>query len=38
MADINCRLKVVLKDGSGNFFTDIMTLKEILENEGITQV
>ena len=33
MFDINCRLKVVLKDGSGKFFTDIMNLKEILENE-----
>ena len=28
MVDINCRLKVVFKDGSGKFFTDIMRLKE----------
>ena len=35
---INCRLKVVLKDGSGKFFTDILGLKEILEKEGISQV
>ena len=28
MADINCWLKVVFKDGSGKFFTDIMSLKE----------
>ena len=38
MADINCRLKVVFKDGSGQFFTDNMSLKEILEKEGINQV
>ena len=38
MADINCWLKVVLEDGSGKFFTDIMSLKEILEKEGTYQV
>ena len=38
MADINCRLKVVFKDGRGKFFTDNMSLKEILEKEGINQV
>ena len=35
---INCRLKVVFKDGRGKFFTDIMSLKEILEKGGINQV
>ena len=38
MADINCRLKVVFKDESGNFFTKNISLKEILEKEGINQV
>ena len=38
MVDINCRLKVVFKDGSGKFFTNIISLKEILEKEGINQV
>ena len=38
MVDINCRLKVVFKYGSDKFFTDIMSLKEILEKEGINQV
>ena len=38
MADIDCWLKVVLKDRSGKFFTDIMSLKEILEKEGTYQV
>ena len=38
MVDINCRLKVVFKDGGGKFFTDIMILKEILKKEGISQV
>ena len=38
MVDINCRLKVVFKDGRGKFFTDIMSLKEILEEGGINQV
>ena len=38
MLDINCRLKVVFKDGSGKFFTNIISLKEILEKEGINQV
>ena len=38
MVDINCWLKVVFKDGSGKCCTDIMTLKEILEKEGINQV
>ena len=28
MVDINCRLKVDFKDGSGKFFTDIMSLKK----------
>ena len=32
--DINYRLKMALKDGSGNFFTDSMSFKEILEKEG----
>ena len=27
MVDINCGLKLVFKDGSGKFFTDIMILK-----------
>ena len=35
---INWRLKVVFKDGRGKFFTDIMSLKEILEKGGINQV
>ena len=38
IVDVNFRLKVVFKDGSGKFFTDIMSLKEILEKEGINQV
>ena len=38
MVDINCRLKVVFKYDSDKFFTDIMSLKEILEKEGINQV
>ena len=38
MVDINCRLKVVLKNGNGIFFTDIMSLKEILEKGGTYQV
>ena len=38
MVDINCRLKVVFKDGGSKFFTDIMILKEILKKEGISQV
>ena len=38
MVDLNCRLKVVLKDGSSKFFTEIMSLKEILEREGTNQV
>ena len=38
MVDINCRLKVALKDESSKFFTDIMSLKEILEKEGTDQV
>ena len=38
MTDINCRLKVVFKDGRDKFFTDIMSLKEILEKGGINQV
>ena len=38
MVDINCRLKIVFKDGSGKFFTDIMSLKEILEEKGINHV
>ena len=37
MADINCQLKVVFKDGSGKFFTAIMSLKKVLEKEGINQ-
>ena len=38
MADIYCRLKVVFQDRCGKFFTDNMSLKEILEKEGINQV
>ena len=38
MVDINCRLKVVFKDETGKSFTDNMSLKEILEKEGINQV
>ena len=38
MVDINCWLKVVFKDRSGKFFTDIMSLKEILKKEVINQV
>ena len=38
MGDINCRLKVVSKDRGGKFFIDILSLKEILEKEGINQV
>ena len=38
MVDINCRLKVVFKDGSGKFFTNIMSFKETLEEKGISQV
>ena len=38
MVDINCRLKILFKDGSGKFFIDIMSLKEILEEKGINHV
>ena len=38
IVDVNFRLKVVFKNGSSKFFTDIMSLKEILEKEGINQV
>ena len=38
MVDINCWLKVVFKDGSGKLFTNNMSLKEILEKEGVNQV
>ena len=31
-ADVNCRLKVVFKDGSSNFFNDIHDLKSIINN------
>ena len=31
-ADVNCRLKVVFKDGSSNFFNDIDDLKSIRNN------
>ena len=31
-ADVNCRLKVVFKDGSSNFFNDIDDLKSIINN------
>ena len=37
MVDINCQLKVVFKDGSGKLFTAIMSLKKVLEKEGINQ-
>ena len=30
--DVNCRLKVVFKDGSSNFFNDIDDLKSIINN------
>ena len=38
MVVINCRLKVVFKDWSVIFFNNNMSLKEILEKEGINQV
>ena len=38
MININCPLKVLFKDGSSKFFTDIMSLNEILEKEGINEV
>ena len=38
MVDINCRLKVVFKDGSRKRFTDNISLKGILERKGINQV
>ena len=38
MFDINYRLKVVVKDGSGKFFNDNMSLKDILEKKGVNQV
>ena len=38
MVDINCRLKVVLKYGSGKVFTDNISLIEILEKEIVNQV
>ena len=31
-ADVNCRLKVVFKDGSSNFFNDVDDLKSIINN------
>ena len=31
-ADVNCRLKVVFKDGSSNFFNDIDDVKSIINN------
>ena len=31
-ADVNCRVKVVFKDGSSNFFNDIDDLKSIINN------
>ena len=34
MVDINCRLKVVFKDGSYEFFTDCDNLREILNMKG----
>ena len=36
--DINCRLKVVFKDGSDKFLTENMGLKEIFVKEGVNQV
>ena len=30
-ADINCRLKVVFKDGTSEFFKDISELNELIE-------
>ena len=38
MFDINYRLKVVFKDGSGKFFNGNMSLKDILEKKGVNQV
>ena len=35
MVDINSWLEVFFKDASGKFFTNIMSLKNILEKEGI---
>ena len=31
-ADINCRLKIVFKDGTSDFFEDITELNEWIEN------
>ena len=31
-ADINCRLKIVFKDGTSDFFEDITELNERIEN------
>ena len=31
-ADVNCRLKVVFKDGTSNFFNDIDNLKSMINN------
>ena len=35
MSDINCRLKVVFKDGNCLFFRDYDNLRDILNTEGI---
>ena len=35
MVDINCRLKVVFRDGSGKFCTDNMSLKEVFQKKDI---
>ena len=31
-ADVNCRLKVIFKDGSSKFFIDIDSLKSLIKN------
>ena len=33
-ADVNCRLKVVFKDGTSNFFNDIDNLKSMINNRS----
>ena len=35
MTDINCRLKVVFKDGNSVFFSDCDILGDILNKKGI---
>ena len=33
-ADVNCRLKIVFKDGTSNFFNDIDNLKSMINNQS----